>query len=117
MFGVLMCMLLGMGFVACNDDDEEQNTTNSSVSANPIVGTWKFTWDGGYEQITFYSDGTGREEYLDKYDHEIYEFRYTFDASTGNCVISYADGDTNTGIITFIASNKISIGGEEYVKI
>lgn len=110
MFGVLMCMLLGMGFVACNDDDEEQNTTS-------IVGTWKCTWNGGYHQITFNSDGTGREVYVDKYDQEIDEFRYTFDASTGNCVISFASGYTDTGKITFIASNKISMGGDEYVKM
>lgn len=117
MFGVLMCILLGMGFVACNDDDEEQNTTNSSVSANSIVGTWKCTWYGGYHQLTFNSDGTGREVYVENYDQEINEFRYTFDASTGNCVISFASGNTDTGIITFIASNKISMGGDEYVKM
>ena len=117
MFGVLMCMLLGMGFVACNDDDEEQNTTNSSVSANSIVGTWKYTYSKGYRQLTFNSDGTGREVWVEFGDQEIDEFRYTFDASTGNCVMSFASGYTGTGIIRFIASNKISIDGEEYVKM
>jgi len=52
LLGMLLCMSIGLTFIACGNDDKEEGVHN-------IVGTWRYVDHTGYLQITFYEDGTG----------------------------------------------------------
>lgn len=110
MFGVLMCMLLGMGFVACSDDDEE--------NGNSIVGSWRANDVDGVMVWTFNSNGTCSEVYYYN-DQEVdrIEYNYSFDAATSTLTV-WGEGfdseeETESVKLKFIDGNTIYLESED----
>ena len=110
MFGVLMCILLGMGFVACNDDDEE--------NGNSIVGSWRANDVDGVMVWTFNSNGTCSEVYYYN-DQEVdrIEYNYSFDAATSTLTV-WGEGfdseeETESVKLKFIDGNTIYLESED----
>lgn len=78
MTSLLLLLLVGVGFAACSDDNDEKQSSNSG-----LVGSWYYQDDDEYELITFNSNATGTwyESYVyddgDTYS-ETESFRYTY---------------------------------------
>ncbi len=47
LLSIMMVAMLSVCFVSCGDDDDDNN---------PLVGTWYYSENGNYYEISFYSD-------------------------------------------------------------
>lgn len=72
--GLLLCMSIGLSFIACGNDDKDDEVPS-------IVGTWRFVDNTGYFQFTFNNDGSGyyiEGDVIGDYDNDDMElFNYT----------------------------------------
>ena len=101
----------------------DDNTNTTVTPSNQLVGTWRHSFSTGYVEITFNSDGTGRQYEYDSSDrgHEysIDEFSYSFDGRY--VTVRYDDGDKSIIQILSLSATKLvmmSSDGytEEYTK-
>lgn len=92
-----------------DDDDDNYATTYS------LVGTWRLDFDGGYQEVTFKSNGTGiMHEYYEWYgETESYTFSYTYNESSKRLKIIDEDGDTQIFYIESITSTKFVMEDED----
>jgi len=96
---ILMLLLVGAGFTACSDDEDENN---SSIPSE-LYGTWygeriiQTTGTVCTITLTFNQDGTGRFEYTSSVYYRVAQFRYSMNGSTISCegVIANQDGEVN----------------------
>ena len=114
---ILMVAIVSVNLVSCGDDDDDAPTPTTTPS---IIGTWRFDYDGGYELVTFKSNGKGtvREYHLWEggLDDDEETFKYVFNPSTMILTITYEDGDVSTCIVTTLTSETMVIDGDTYVK-
>lgn len=91
---------------SCKDDDKDE-------PGGSIVGTWKYTEDGGYEIITFNSDGTYKiyfadygapGDYDDYYDEEYGKYQVS-----GNVVTLIDERGYEDSIPFSIDGNKLIV--------
>lgn len=75
----------------------ERYYKGDTPSSNSIVGTWKYSWDDGYVQMRFNSDGTGVYVEYDndegQYEYFTASFRYTYDRTKGKIDINYHNNE------------------------
>ncbi|MCQ2247356.1 MAG: hypothetical protein MJZ69_11320 [Bacteroidaceae bacterium] len=77
----------------------ERYYKGDTPSSNSIVGTWKYSWDVGYVQMKFNSDGTGVYVEYDydndegQYEYFTASFRYTYDRTKGKIDINYHNNE------------------------
>ena len=79
---IMMVAIASVSLSSCSKDDE------SNPSTITIVGTWKYSWDSGYNLLTFYADGTCRDQ---EYDHGKWERdrsgNYEYNAEEGYVIL------------------------------
>lgn len=124
MFVMLCGMMIATTFVACGDDDDDEN---GSVTAKSLVGTWKgvmsetyngktYTWT---ECITLNSDKSGKEFVIES-NGEVYEvatFTWSLSGNTvtytytwvNNDVDEIKVGDTESSTIISVNSTTLVI--------
>ena len=113
LLAIMMVALLGISFVSCNDDDDDNGPKSKT-----LVGTWKHTQEIGYVLLVFKSNGTGYayEYYYEDGDAETYNFTYTFDKSSMILRVKAEDGEESALRVSFISSTEITFGGVLYTK-
>ena len=113
LLAIVMVALLGVSFVSCNDDDDDNGPKISN-----IVGTWKHTQEIGYTLLVFRSNGTGyaNEYYYEDGEAETYNFTYTFDEGSMILRVKVEDGEELALRVTFISSKEITFGGVLYTR-
>ena len=104
----LVAVIMSVNFVACGDDDEDDN--------NPLIGTWINSEGNATMTWTFKANGTGVEKYDDNEAgselHEVYSFTYTYDIKSSILTINYGESDDHGEITEDIDKYTISINGD-----
>lgn len=104
----LIAIIMSVNFVACSDDDDENN--------NPLIGTWINSEGNTTMTWTFKTNGTGVEKYDDNEAgselHEVYSFTYTYDINSSILTINYGESDDHGEITEDIDKYTISINGD-----
>ncbi len=129
-YGILVMLLLSVGFVSCSDDDKNSENTSK------LIGLWDLIYDEGYEINDGYNYEWSNEvndeyriEFLDGgvvKEYEYYNNKWNLDdAGTyyveGNKVyVKYSDGSIEGCTILGLTNNKLVIeyyekdGSDEY---
>ncbi len=63
LFRLLTIMTVAIASVSLSSCSKDDETNPPTIT---IVGTWKYSWDSGYSLLTFYDNGTCRDQ---EYDH------------------------------------------------
>ena len=53
---IMMVALVGVSLSSCSKDDSDSSP--DLIPSSKIIGTWKYSWDSGYNLLTFYDNGT-----------------------------------------------------------
>ncbi len=113
---MLLAAVLCAGFVSCKDDDDDKqdgtpegliDSDKESGMSVSLIGTWKCSYSGGYELLTFRSDGTG--VYFD-YDEDYGSDRETFTwmQNNGKLILIFG-GEKETYTIVSVTSTKLTL--------
>ena len=119
----LFAVLLSFAFASCDPDDDgdDETTPETPVVTNPLVGTWVCDEGDWKHTVTFNSDGTGKNIYLEYYDGTVEKheenFTYVYNESNSTVKIIFSGDGSETFDVKFISNNKMEYDGSIYVKI
>lgn len=101
-FGLVMMLVMGMGFTSCSDDDDDEPSTTGGAPSDvtDIVGSWKLYEEDEY---SFY------EQFLDIYSDNTWEMEWSEVSFTGG---GYYSGD-DYGTYRY-SNGKVTIVSEKY---
>lgn len=114
---LLAILFMGLSFVSCSSDDNDDDGGNKTEIVESIVGTWKWSDDEGYQLITFKSNGKGTIEEADEYGTYEESFSYSYNASKKVLKINWDDDDPVEWTVTSLTSNKLVVKDEEGNKL
>lgn len=104
-------------------DDGNCTFTKSGGAApvtqtSSIVGTWKHTFEDGYDLLTFYKDGTGVYSQYEngKWDDDPQPFTYTYSANVIRFFFKY-DGEEAVRVKSLTSTNLILEGWDKETAI
>lgn len=82
LLAIMAITIVSVNLSSCSKDEETVDPTPT------IVGTWKYSWDSGYNLLTFYENGTCRDQ---EYDHGKWERdrsgNYEYNAKEGYVIL------------------------------
>lgn len=114
---LLAILFMGLSFVSCSSDDNDDDGGNKTEIVESIVGTWKWSDDEGYQLITFKSNGKGTIEEADEYGTYEESFSYSYNASKKVLKINWDDDDPVEWTVTSLTSKKLVVKDEEGNKL
>lgn len=105
----MLCVIATMSVSAtsCNKDDDEDD--------NGIVGTWRDTYEGEWDELTFKSDGTYTWTFYDEKDgNDIETGTYTYTHPILKLTYRDEDGEVWSDVYTIksISSSQLEIDME-----
>lgn len=103
LLSLLVILFMGVTFVSCSKDDDGDD----NVMEN-LVGTWMHTFSGGYQLVTFQSNGTGTLIEVD-FEDEDYEdtFIYSYNANNQTLKIYWEKDDYEEWQLVSITSKEL----------
>lgn len=104
----MLCVIttVSVSVTSCNKDDDDDK--------NGIVGTWRDTYDDGWDEYTFNDDGTYVSTVYDKGETDKYRGTYTYNHPTLKLTYRDEDGDEDYEIYTVksISSSELLLEDE-----
>ena len=108
-------------FIASNEMEFDGCIYVRTEKINPLVGTWVCDEGDWKHTVTFNSDGTGKNIYLEYYDGTVEKheenFTYVYNESNSTVKIIFSGDGSETFDVKFISNNKMEYDGSIYVKI
>lgn len=121
---VLTAVMIAVGALVSSCSDDKKNEPDEPVSGevhnnNPLVGSWRYADEYGYQILTFNNNETGR--YVQCYsaypdDVEDESFRYTYNAKTFSLKMHFGD-EIEYWSVDEIGADYVVIDGDRYRKI
>lgn len=107
LFSILFLMMaFAIPFTSCSDDKDDE-PADPATHDQELIGTWKYSFQGASDKITFRNNGTGRWEFYESSEGESdsWWFEFTWSTEDGilttNCTASEDPedvGDTETWV-------------------
>lgn len=114
---LLAILFMGLSFVSCSSDDNDDDGGNKTEFVESLVGTWKKDFSTGYELITFKSNGKGTMKEFDIDEYHEDSFSYSYNASKKVLKINWDDDYTEEWTVISLTSKKLVVMDEEGNKL
>ena len=108
---------MGLSFVSCSSDDNDDDGGNKTEFVESLAGTWKKDFSTGYELITFKSNGKGTMKEFDEDEYHEESFSYSYNASKKVLKINWDDDYTEEWTVISLTSKKLVVMDEEGNKL
>lgn len=114
LLAVLWCaVIMSVSFTSCSDDDDDKDDKEELS----LVGTWRDSYDGDWDELTFKKDGSFTWTWYEEGDEDIETGTYTYKHPKLTLIYDedemYDDGEKEVYIVKSISSSKLVLYSED----